>query len=56
MVRLGTDAATVLAVESFVERYVEPGRCPADDRLAEWTEHPARSSPSPTVFAETTWA
>ncbi len=54
MVRLGTDATTVLAVESFVERYVEPGRCPADDRLDAW-EASGALFPEPDVFAETTW-
>src|SRR4029450_13603814 len=38
MVRLGTDATTVLAVEAFVDRYVDRGRCPADDRLDAWEE------------------
>jgi glutamate--cysteine ligase len=33
----GADAETVAAVEEFVERYVARGRCPADDRIDEWT-------------------
>lgn len=54
MVRLGTDAPTLLAVESFVDRYVERRRCPADDRLAEWTATGALF-PEPDRFVETTW-
>jgi glutamate--cysteine ligase len=34
--RAGADGETVAAVQEFVERYVERGRCPADDRLDEW--------------------
>ncbi len=55
MVRLGTDAATVLAVEAFAERYVERQRTPADDRLAAWAESGALF-PEPDAFAEATWA
>lgn len=31
LVRRGAEAHVRSAVESFIERYVEPGRCPADD-------------------------
>ena len=55
MVRLGTDAPTVLAVESFFERYVDRRRCPADDRLAEWSEH-GTLFPEADRFVEVTWA
>jgi glutamate--cysteine ligase len=54
MVRLGTDAPTVLAVESFLERYVERRRCPADDRLEAWEARGALF-PEPDKFAEVTW-
>jgi glutamate--cysteine ligase len=36
-VRLGVDPATVELVAEYRDRYVARGRCPADDRLAEWT-------------------
>ena len=35
---------TVAATDEFVDRYVARGRCPADDRLDDWT--PARSPPT----------
>ena len=34
--RSRVDDATFAAVEEFVDRYVERGRCPADDRLDGW--------------------
>ena len=37
MPRLGVDRDTVEATQAFVERYVERGRCPADDVLDAWT-------------------
>ncbi len=55
MVRLGTDATTVLAVEAFVDRYVARGRCPADDRLEAWQDD-GTLIPAPDQFAEATWA
>jgi glutamate--cysteine ligase len=55
MVRLGTDATTVLAVEAFVDRYVARGRCPADDRLDAWQDDETQI-PEPDQFAEATWA
>ena len=55
MVQLGTDATTVLAVEAFVDRYVAPGRCPADDRLDAWQED-GTLIPEPDEFAAATWA
>jgi glutamate--cysteine ligase len=55
MVRLGTDATTVLAVEAFVDRYVARARCPADDRLEAW-ETDETLFPAPDQFAEATWA
>jgi glutamate--cysteine ligase len=55
MIRLGTDATTVSAVESFVDRYVGRGRCPADDRLAAWAEDGA-ILPESDRFVEVTWA
>jgi glutamate--cysteine ligase len=36
--RLGTDQQTIAAVAAFHERYVARGRCPADDRLIDWTQ------------------
>ncbi|WP_131749420.1 ergothioneine biosynthesis glutamate--cysteine ligase EgtA [Frankia sp. Cppng1_Ct_nod] len=36
--RMGADASLLTAVDAFIDRYVEPGRCPADDladRLAD---------------------
>jgi len=35
--RLGVHGDTVVATESFIDRYVERGRCPADDVLETWT-------------------
>jgi glutamate--cysteine ligase len=35
--RLDSDDATTSAVAAFNDRYVARGRCPADDRLDEWT-------------------
>jgi glutamate--cysteine ligase len=55
MVRLGTDATTVLAVEAFVDRYVDRGRCPADDRLEAWQDD-GTLIPEPDQFAAATWA
>ena len=55
MVRLGTDATTVLAVEAFVDRYVARGRCPADDRLEAWQDD-GTLIPEPDQFAAATWA
>ncbi len=55
MVRLGTDATTVLAVEAFVDRYVARGRCPADDRLDAWQDDETLI-PGPDQFAAATWA
>lgn len=52
--RLGTDATTIAAVAAFHERYTARGRCPADDRLAEWTEH-GSLLPTPDRFLELTW-
>jgi len=37
MPRLGVDADTIAAVDGYIERYVIPGRCPADDLLEAWT-------------------
>ncbi|MBW3573937.1 MAG: ergothioneine biosynthesis glutamate--cysteine ligase EgtA [Actinobacteria bacterium] len=34
--RLGTDPATLAAVEGFADRFVRRGRCPADDLLDAW--------------------
>jgi glutamate--cysteine ligase len=55
MVQLGTDATTVLAVEAFVDRYVDRHRCPADDRLDAWQED-GTLIPRPDQFAAATWA
>jgi glutamate--cysteine ligase len=55
MVRLGTDATTVLAVEAFVDRYVDRARCPADDRLDAWQDD-GTLIPAPDQFAAATWA
>jgi glutamate--cysteine ligase len=55
MVRLGTDATTVLAVEAFVDRYVARGRCPADDRLDAW-EADETLFPAADNFVAATWA
>jgi glutamate--cysteine ligase len=41
MPRLGIGPETVSAAEAFVDRYVERGRCPADDILDAWTLAPA---------------
>jgi hypothetical protein len=45
----------VLAVEAFVDRYVAPGRCPADDRLEAWQDD-GTLIPEPDQFAAATWA
>lgn len=37
MPRLGLDPATVSLAEAYVDRYVDRGRCPADDVLEAWT-------------------
>jgi glutamate--cysteine ligase len=55
MVRLGTDATTVLAVEAFVDRYVARGRCPADDRLDAW-QADETLFPEADCFVAATWA
>src|SRR5215216_1184286 len=55
MVRLGTDATTVLAVEAFVDRYVARGRCPADDRLDAWQDD-GTLIPERDQFVAATWA
>lgn len=55
MVRLGTDATTVLAVEAFVDRYVARGRCPADDRLDAWQDD-GTLIPDRDEFVAATWA
>jgi glutamate--cysteine ligase len=34
--RLGVDGDTVDAVDAFDDRFVQRGRCPADDRLDQW--------------------
>jgi glutamate--cysteine ligase len=52
--RLGTDAATVAAVEAYYERYVSQGRTPADDRLAEWSAT-GQLFPAPDRFRELSW-
>ena len=52
--RLGSDAATVAAVAAFHERYAARGRCPADDRLAEWAEN-GTLLPTSDRFVELTW-
>lgn len=52
--RLGSDAATVSAVAAFHERYSARGRCPADDRLAEWAEH-GTLMPGADRFLELSW-
>lgn len=36
--RLGIDAASRAAVESFAEQYTWRGRCPADERLQSWQQ------------------
>ncbi|MDT5180678.1 MAG: glutamate--cysteine ligase [Mycobacterium sp.] len=36
--RLPADPATVAAAARYSERYVERGRCPADDQLDEWSQ------------------
>jgi glutamate--cysteine ligase len=46
LVRLGVDPATVDLVAEYRDRYVARGRCPADDRLAEWTRD-GRQWPAP---------
>jgi glutamate--cysteine ligase len=55
MIRLGTDATTVLAVEAFVEKYVARGRCPADDRLEAW-QADETMFPAADQFVAATWA
>jgi len=52
--RLGTDAATTAAVAAFHERYSARGRCPADDRLAEWAAD-GTVLPAADRFLELTW-
>ena len=53
--RLGSDAATISAVAAFHDRYSARGRCPADDRIAEWAED-GTILPGPDRFLELTWA
>lgn len=53
--RLGSDAATISAVAAFHDRYSARGRCPADDRLAEWAED-GTVLPGADRFVELTWA
>ncbi|HEX6312660.1 MAG TPA: ergothioneine biosynthesis glutamate--cysteine ligase EgtA [Acidimicrobiia bacterium] len=53
--RLGSDATTIAAVAAFHERYSARGRCPADDRLAEWAEH-GTLLPDADRFLELSWA
>lgn len=52
--RLGTDAATVAAVEAYYERYVCQGRTPADDRLTEWSAT-GQLFPATDQFRELSW-
>ncbi|MGH8984127.1 MAG: glutamate-cysteine ligase family protein [Acidimicrobiia bacterium] len=52
--RLGSDAATVAAVAAFHDRYTARGRCPADDRLAEWAQD-STLLPTSDRFVELTW-
>jgi glutamate--cysteine ligase len=52
--RLGTDAATIAAVAAFHDRYSARGRCPADDRLAEWAAD-GTFLPDSDRFVELTW-
>jgi glutamate--cysteine ligase len=52
--RLGTDAATISAVAAFHDRYTARARCPAEDRLTEWSEH-GTLLPDPDRFLELTW-
>jgi glutamate--cysteine ligase len=41
--RLPVDADTEAAASNYFDRYVERGRCPADDQLDEWSQlRPAR--------------
>jgi len=49
----GADHRTVDAIDAFTDRYVARGRCPADDRLDEWTAT-GRLVPSPDN-AEPAW-
>ena len=42
--RMGVDGETLGAGETFVEHYVERGRCPGDDLLDAWTLAPASRS------------
>ena len=36
--RLPADPETEAATSRYCERYIEPGRCPADDQLDEWSQ------------------
>jgi glutamate--cysteine ligase len=36
--RLPTDPATEAAAARYFDRYIERGRCPADDQLDEWSQ------------------
>ncbi len=45
LVRTGADRATVGAVAAYLDRYVERGRCPADDVLDHWRRTGARYLP-----------
>jgi glutamate--cysteine ligase len=54
LARLGSDATTIAAVAAFHERYSARGRCPADDRLSEWSDD-GRLLPAPDRFMELSW-
>ncbi len=38
IMRMGADPTTITALGDFRDRYVEAGRCPADDRLEAWVK------------------
>ena len=48
--RLEADEVSIAAVDGYLERYVVPGRCPADDLLGRWTDDQSLL-PDPDRFA-----
>jgi glutamate--cysteine ligase len=52
--RIGADPGTIGTAADFFHRYVDRGRCPADDRLQEWADHGSLYPPDHPIL-EVTW-